>query len=367
MPFKNRFGFGILEVMIGAALLMTSILGALFISGINATTASDNPISIGIEIARSSIVNVLQNDQAWRETVQDVTNVSLDCIRNSTDCFSGSPAGGAFILKDAANSVAYDGLSTTAGFTIQGSQCNTFDPVQGNPLCPIHFDLRWEALCDSSPCINPPIRVTGTIQVKFSEKRATVVNLTRFNFDVVRKRIYCGGITSPWNFVVLQAPASCTATTASSGTAALVFPAGMCRSAADIDPCLTTRIGFNYAPGYSGGALASDAQNQASICFYEASQTPPLTPCIYEWQQNQGIWSLAVRGVTVYTAPATEALNSFLDFEFYLNNGLMRFYVNGSRRYIFNESFRTPLRILIKTPSTSYAPTGFTNLKYRAQ
>lgn len=366
-PLRENSGFGIVEVMVGAALLMTSILGAMFITGISSNTASDNPISIGIEIARTSLINNIQSDLAWSATVKDPANTSLACLKNSTTCFGGTAASGAFTLKDAANQVAYDGLNVNAGFTIQGTRCTTYDPVNGNPQCPIRFNLSWEALCTSAPCLNPPVKVVGTVEVKFTNKRATVINLNRFNFESYRRRIYCKAVTNPWNFVIHQAPAMCSNTTAASTTNALVYPAGMCRSAAEIDPCLTTRVTYNYALSYTAGALPTDATNQARFCFYDSSQPPASSPCIYEWSETNGIWSLSAEGAVVYTAPATETLNTSIEFEFRMNNGMMAFYVNGTRRYLFVNSFRLPMRILLMPGSTAYAPSGFYNLRYNAQ
>jgi hypothetical protein len=364
---RGKSGFGILEVMVGAALLMTSIMGALFISGITASTAGDSPIAIGLAISRTDLVNNVQNDQAWSRTVQDITNASLSCLRLETDCYSGTAANGTFQLRDAADAVVYDGRSPTSGFTIQGLPCTTFDPVLGNPLCPIHYDLRWEAQCIASPCINPPIKVTATADVRFAEKRATVVNLTRFNFTMFRKRIYCAAAPAAWNLSQASAPATCSPTAAFSTNPALVYPAGMCASVGEVDPCNTTRILFNYSFAYSNGASVVDAENQARVCFYQSSGNPLVSPCIFEWNHSQGVWSLAANGVTVYTAPAIESVSSTRDFEFTLSNGLMRFYFNGSRRYTFPVPYTLPLRVSFQPGSASYSPTGFNNIRYLLQ
>lgn len=367
MQLKQRAGFGIIEVMVGAALLMTAIMGALFVTGINSTTASDNPISIGLAIAKTALVNNIQNDQSWSRTVQDLGNTSMDCLRNQTDCFSGTPATGFFALRDAANTLTYNGQSPTEGFTIQGTPCSTYDPVNGNALCPIRFNVQWVALCTGLPCINPPLRVIGTAEVKFTAKRSTVVNLSRFNFDVYRKRVYCPATPAAWDLVPAQPPVTCTPANATSGTNGLVFPAGTCISSGSIDACKTTRLAFTYAPAFSGGALLGDAANQARVCWYASGADPVTAPCIYEWHQSKGIWSLAANGVTVYTAPAVESVSSFLDFEFTLNNGSMRFYLNGTRRYFFDLSYRLPMQVSFRPGSTSYSPLGFRTIRFNSQ
>src|SRR5690606_1304313 len=107
-------------------------LASLAINSINMKNTTATQAYHQADHFRKKIVNTLQDDRAWQNTINDTSNTSLNCLRNNTNCTGAS---GTFRVRDAANNIVYNPLTAANGFNMQGVLCSTFSAA-GNNQCP---------------------------------------------------------------------------------------------------------------------------------------------------------------------------------------------------------------------------------------
>ncbi len=168
MQIKDNQGFSLIETVIATALLLFvmagfgQVLQSYFKQQQVANMAERNQELL------VSIVNLINNQQAWRLTVDDPTNTNLDCIKDPAkfpaiaqagNCTMAS--GGTFDLLDTAGAVFVNTNTATAGYTLDSGACNTYSAA-GNSACPLRAELTWRPLCVS--CTRNQVEITITIR-----------------------------------------------------------------------------------------------------------------------------------------------------------------------------------------------------------
>lgn len=181
-PLSGRNqGFTLVEILVATGLIGIVLIGIMSLTTISQKQQAQSNITFQAGAIRGNLVAHLQNPAAWQKTVADTTNTSLDCLRNGTDCTGIT---GAFRVRDAANSIVYDPLVATHGFTANGAPCSTF-AAGGNDACPLRMELSWSPIC-SGTCVSPQVKVTGTMQYKPSTQARTIAfNSANYSFEKV--------------------------------------------------------------------------------------------------------------------------------------------------------------------------------------
>lgn len=191
-PTFNSKGTSLLEVIIAAGLL--GIMLTVITTTINHFTDQQKVIAIHSLLSgvKANINFALNSSFAWENTVSSPENAHLASCLNRP-AFSPPPpstcagaAGGhwdpsssdsayrdAYILQlrgiegIAGSPGVYKPIAHTVnvavngggskGLTVNGQECNNFNPVSGNDACPIQVRLSWQYICAS--CQYPSIRV----------------------------------------------------------------------------------------------------------------------------------------------------------------------------------------------------------------
>lgn len=168
--FQNARGFTLLNFMLVVAL--TSIIGALVSSIFDAFFVQEK--HAGVTSKRQElyydVMTLISDDEAWKKTVDNLTNASMDCLKKPSDFPSipaaaagvcDSSAGGTFNLYDRNGVLVIDTLTQTAGFQVSGGTCNDFS-VSGNNHCPLRVELTWRPICTS--CSEKQIRIDALVR-----------------------------------------------------------------------------------------------------------------------------------------------------------------------------------------------------------
>lgn len=359
----NAKGMGLIEVMVSVVLLAITILASMMLVSNSLVSTKYASTESALQVVRTNVMNILQSDLAWYNTVQDGANTNLSCLQTPVDCSTQS---GSFILHDASNTSLYNLTSATSGFDLNGGFCTTFDAVTGNAACPIHLNLIWQPVCPGyyNPCLNPQEVFTGVFTVN-SGQAQIAINSARFNFSFTRQNVYCAPRNSTVGLIQQAGSVTVSGNSVTATASGSKYPVGLATSTVDTPICQIQSISFQYSIGYSGGLVASDGNNRASVCLFAASDLLSSPTCIFEWVQNQGVWSLNLRGASVYTSLPAETITAIAVFQFSINNGQVSFYYNYNRRHIFSESFSQPLRLAVSPASTSFSPLGVINILFQ--
>lgn len=170
---KTQSGFGIIEVMIAASLLMIIAAGMTALIGNMQKEQQRQQLFQTLTSLQSRFKNAIENESAWRNTVNDSTlNPNMTCVKNGTAC-SATYVATAYattldkiVLKDGSNQILYDGRATAAagsapGFTMGGAPCSTFSYTgAGSDACPIGYYVTWRAEDTSS---NPRLTIVAKL------------------------------------------------------------------------------------------------------------------------------------------------------------------------------------------------------------
>ncbi len=181
---KSAAGYLVIVLMMVAALVGVVLLATLGrFQTVGQQQVSSNATVFAGQI-RSYLMQLIQNNQAWQNTVNDAQNTSLTCLRNATSC---AGAGGSFRLWNAATvpAVYYDPAGASNGFGPTGAPCTTFDSLKGNDACPFHFSLSWTAICPLPGCSPPQVQISGALSYAPASARFPI-NPTGFSLGFIR-------------------------------------------------------------------------------------------------------------------------------------------------------------------------------------
>lgn len=171
---QTHSGFGLIELIITLAIIAFIIasISALHMELLNLATKNSEHTSFAL-IRRNIIISALDNS-SWQVTYLNgsagqFAAGNMGCIQNNTSVqCSNSTApimNQHFALFDGSGLLVWDGLNPTAGLTIWGDLCNTFDPNNATNGCFFHYDLTWSAVCSVPNCLNPLIAVQADLQI----------------------------------------------------------------------------------------------------------------------------------------------------------------------------------------------------------
>lgn len=172
----QKSGISIVEILI--ALGLVGIMAAAFTSMFMNSERQQGQMNLKFQadLIRKNLTVALNTQASWQNTIATAANnrasgPALDCLVNSTPCTNNGTdlaAGGTALtnmaikeIRDngpAGGQIAYDLNSAGAGFTSQGTVCNTFiaPPAVGNDACPLKFNITWTAMCGAS-CVRPQV------------------------------------------------------------------------------------------------------------------------------------------------------------------------------------------------------------------
>jgi type II secretory pathway pseudopilin PulG len=164
-PFKiirSRSGFGIIEVMVAAGLLLIISVGITTLLTNMQKEQRRQALLQTLTQLQSRFESAIKNQTSWNNTIADATNLSsTSCLNAKSACAAGNVDSSStnifvnnssrdLILKDTTNAVLYDGRQTTntSGFKEDGSACTGFsyNSAAGNDACPIGYIVNWRAM-----------------------------------------------------------------------------------------------------------------------------------------------------------------------------------------------------------------------------
>lgn len=159
-------GFGLIEVIVVVAIVSIVALGI--------ATMMQDMFSQQRKAAQRGNLNslklrleeLLKNPTSWENTVAHANNnSSLACLRAGGVCNNGQTS--LFDIVDSAGTVFYPSSTGTAGFRLDGSNCNSFSTGTPDPACPYRWEIRWTAACPGLPapatCSLPDVDIEGTL------------------------------------------------------------------------------------------------------------------------------------------------------------------------------------------------------------
>jgi hypothetical protein len=170
--------------MIAVAIMGILMLGMTSLFEIFNKQQGQNNLLFQAGMVRNNLVAALNNPVGWKNTTAQSANnfasgVMLDCLNNGKPCTTdqatdlsagGTPVGysggaptdnGVLIhqVLDPSGMVILDSTNANSGYTPQGAPCTTFNanPGSGDDLCPLRFEVRWWAKCNSAvnTCVYP--------------------------------------------------------------------------------------------------------------------------------------------------------------------------------------------------------------------
>lgn len=186
--YRPASGFTATELTITIGLsifLISAAIGLLLFVGQARVNLTANRSIIDI---KKSILQAIENECAWHNTLLEPTNSSLACLRNGTSC---NDATGAIELMGQNNSLIYDSLSSNTGIRVNGTSCSTFSANETSSDCPFHINITWTPICHGE-CINPTIQITGQLQFSpgsLSQSQSNLINKFAFKSYRMGRRV----------------------------------------------------------------------------------------------------------------------------------------------------------------------------------
>ncbi len=370
--FRN--GFTLVEVMVGMGILVVAMISGLTVLEMVQKSMKATEDSLGYVSARNQLVSLLLDDTSWSQIV--AKNPKLSCMlkQNSAsiadrDCFGQTDRLALYNIKGdpyVYNGVtAYDFTSPTQGFSSKGQACDSFNGTvgSGNPDCPYQVVVTWNALCSSSPCVNPPIQFTGvtTFNGSASQLAPNVVNL---NFQVIKSRIYCPTPTTPnTHTTITPVTIDVTATDRVRSTLMTnVATTDFAMTDTTIDACRRAIVSYSED---INPVFVADPNNQSSVFLRDETTGANVfefrrlgSGAFYDYQ-------IYYNGVAVVTTkPTWITLTKDSVFKFDVTNGLLRFCVDDRCPHYFTQKVDFPFRAVFKPASGAYTPSGYNNINY---
>lgn len=157
--FKKQ-GSALITLSMLFVFLMGVILVVMQMQKTRASRQANAVAHLSIQAQMFNMRNILLNNDAWAETVNDIAANHTECL---DPLFVGTCPASQEIKKvyDSAGNLVLDLSSSTAGFDSLGNVCNSYNSLYPSNSCPFRMKLSWEPVCRAS-CKNP-----GMVQVTF--------------------------------------------------------------------------------------------------------------------------------------------------------------------------------------------------------
>ena len=184
---RGQGGMTLVEIMIAMGLVGVISLGIMsMMTQMNKAQLRSTAITQA-QMLRQNFYEIVNNPVAWNNTVKDIINSNLACLRINADCVAEQDPEKPrpFVLKDPSDKIFYNGLDPTSGFSVGGTPCTAF-PSDG---CSFHVELSWKAFCQPNiPCLGPSIEVSGKVIYKpGTHDRVIAYNPANYSFKSIKQ------------------------------------------------------------------------------------------------------------------------------------------------------------------------------------
>ncbi len=203
----NCHGMSLTESLVGVALLSIVFSGTAILSQ-NISSMKEKVLKNKSTIYISnSLRMVLENPEAWKNTVLESENEILDCLREKKTCSRQNDKSDRQVryIRLASNDIFFK--SNSHGFTLKGERCNLSDPA-----CAVKPSILATFICNkssstdypiSSDCLSPQIELS----VKFVKNPYSDIdgNFSQFNFILIKNTeptpctFGCREVTYSWD------------------------------------------------------------------------------------------------------------------------------------------------------------------------
>lgn len=191
---NNNRGVSLVELVVYVGLSAVVLGVSLSVMKISSNLVKSSNTFVGINEIRSTILDTLKNDTAWKNTLNYAGNGTVfKCVVGNGTGLGGKLScknkGGAFTLMTTQNTVftqAAKAGNNTDGITSSGTYCNTFSTTTGNDNCPYRYVLTWIPRCTTTDCFNPTIEVRATLEAKFRNQK-NELNLSTYSITLIKQ------------------------------------------------------------------------------------------------------------------------------------------------------------------------------------
>lgn len=187
----NNKAFTLIETLMSVLIISIAIMGVSLLTTLMSKSTVKLTNKNSFDSMKYDLVSSVFTPQAWRYTLNNTSNPSLEGFRKNTDCRGqGGQVNGKLVLYDASGTVFYNSTSSTTGFTKTGAVCNNFDADSTDANCPVRFNIYWEPICPpTGACIKPRVKVFGRA-VQNKSTSFTNLSETEFkNFDLIPEEL----------------------------------------------------------------------------------------------------------------------------------------------------------------------------------
>ncbi|RYZ90547.1 MAG: hypothetical protein EOP06_07805 [Proteobacteria bacterium] len=122
---SSQAGYTLTEVLFVAGLASLVILGSSQLVVSMKTLETRSKVGYSIEALKYEIFTAILDTNAWKLTVSDTANASMQCLRDKSSCDPASHPGGKLRIKNTQNLAVFDSVSPTQGFDRNGTICNS--------------------------------------------------------------------------------------------------------------------------------------------------------------------------------------------------------------------------------------------------
>lgn len=189
VPLKFKItsaGFGLIEVMIAAAIISIIALGIGTLVDDMMKAQRKTNVSAAIASVRTRIIANIQDGGSWSNTGLDATlNPDLGCMRPlGGNCNVAAP----FLINlkgAAANEEVMYARTATKGFDYEGRICNTFPTAP----CVFRYSLMYNGTCPGAAvaCRAPAVRISADLEyVPGGLELPGGLNLAQFSINEIR-------------------------------------------------------------------------------------------------------------------------------------------------------------------------------------
>lgn len=191
---SNNKGFSLTQtvVVLGMAAVLGLAVSSLMtnlMKGEASTRVKQTVSDIKLDIQRA-----LQDSESFKRTVSNPANTTFGCLQAGKDCTATTGDFGIYEYNpttDTAVLMPLANTNPTQGFNDKGIVCDTFDPVNGNDLCPFKYVATWTAYCPQNRniksqaaietrCFAPLLDITVNLVVK-AKTPNSFTNVTSLN------------------------------------------------------------------------------------------------------------------------------------------------------------------------------------------
>ncbi len=182
---EKQKGFTLVESLVAVALVGLLLMFLMTVTQQYYTIKKANDLSRTAANLRDLMVDSINSVRGWSQTVHNPSNNKLRCLKDATDCYNQS---GPFAVINGTGNIIFDPVSSpNNGFDAIGRLCTGFNSAaaSGSDACPLRFNISWQAVCTTSPCLNPQILIKGDLDYN-PLNRNLPFNPAKYSFSFVR-------------------------------------------------------------------------------------------------------------------------------------------------------------------------------------